>query len=179
MTSSADLPRSAATSSGRLSVAQPRDRRVRDVDRVRRAERLGHDVADAGHLEDGPRRAAGDHAGARRGGLQQHAARAGDADDGVDDRGARERDVEERLARLLDALLHREPGLLGLAVAEPDAAVAVADHHERGEREAPAALDDLRHAVDLDGPVLELLLGHQNATPRSRIASASAATRPW
>ena len=75
---------------------------------------------------------------------------------GVDDGRAGERHVEEVLARLFDALLHRESGLLGLAVAEADAAVAVTDDHQGGERETTSTLDDLGHAVDLDGPLFEL-----------------------
>ena len=60
----------------------------------------------------------------------------------------------------------------------------VADHDERGEREPPAALDHLGDAVDLDDALLELtcLLNvhcHQNRSPPSRAASASALTRPW
>src|ERR1019366_2081295 len=53
------------------------------------------------------------------------------AEDRVDDRRAREGHVEEVLARLFNALLHRETGFLGLAVPETDAALAVTDHHER------------------------------------------------
>ena len=63
-------------------------------------------------------------------------------------------DAEEVLASLLGALLDGEGHLLGLAVAEADAAGAVADHHERGEREATTALDDLGDAVDVDDPRL-------------------------
>ena len=45
-----------------------------------------------------------------------------------------------------------------LALPRPDAhvALAVADHDQRGEAEAPAALDDLGDAVDVDDAVLEL-----------------------
>ena len=45
---------------------------VHDVDRVRRAERLRQDVLDPGALDDGAHRAAGDDAGPRRRGLEQH-----------------------------------------------------------------------------------------------------------
>jgi hypothetical protein len=92
--------------------------------------------------------------------------------------------VEQVLASLLGALLDRQGHLLGLAVAEADAAGAVADHHERGEREPTAALDDLGHAVDVDDARLAQLQVvvvrcHQNSSPASRAASASAAMRPW
>ena len=43
-----------------------------------------------------------------------------------------------------------------LPVADADAVDLVADDDERGEREPPAALDDLGDAVDLDDPLLEL-----------------------
>ena len=73
-------------------------------------------------------------------------------DDRVDDGRAGQGHLEQVLPGLLGALLDGEGHLLGLAVAEADAAVAVADHHEGGEREPPAALDDLGHPVDVDDP---------------------------
>ena len=105
-------------------------------------------------------------------------------DDRVGDGAAGQRHGEEVLAGLLGALLDGEGHLLGLAVAEADPAGAVADHHERGEREPAAALDDLGDAVDVDDPrVAELgvvvVRGHQNSSPPLRAASARAATRPW
>ena len=90
------------------------------------------------------------------------------------------RDVEHVLAGFFDPFLDREPGLLGLAVAEPDAAVAVAHDHEGGEREAAAALYDLGDPVDPDRPLFELTVQHrQSSSPSFRAASARAATRPW
>ena len=68
----------------------------------------------------------------------------------------RQRHAEHVLLRVLDALLDGDGHFLGLAHAHADAAVAVADDHERGEREAAAALDDLGHAVDVDDALLEL-----------------------
>jgi hypothetical protein len=65
-------------------------------------------------------------------------------------------DAEEILLRALDALLDRQRDLIGLSVADPHDLAFVADHDERGEREAPAALDDLGHAVDLDHALLEV-----------------------
>jgi hypothetical protein len=94
------------------------------------------------------------------------------------------RDGEEVLLRVLDGLRDRKRHLTRLAVADADAVDLVSDHHERGEREAPAALNDLRDAVDLDDALLELArLGvfdcAQNSSPPSRAPSASALTRPW
>src|SRR5690606_13782570 len=55
--------------------------------------------------------------------------------------------------RLLDALGDRGGHLLGLAVTDPDRAVAIPDHHEGGEAEATAALDDLGDPVDGHDPL--------------------------
>src|SRR5207245_8998161 len=82
---------------------------------------------------------------------------------GVGDGRARQGDLEEVLLGLLYALLHGQARLFGLAVAEADPAVGVPDHHQRGEREAPAALHHLGHPVDLDGALLELRLSHFRA----------------
>jgi hypothetical protein len=58
------------------------------------------------------------------------------------------RDLEELLLGLLDTLGDRRGHLLGLAVADADGAVAVADDDQGGEAEATATLDDLGDAVD-------------------------------
>ena len=69
----------------------------------------------------------------------------------------------------------------------------VTDHHERSERETTTALDDLGDSVDVDDAGLAEAFAtiarvvafvtsvesHQNFSPPSRAASASAATRPW
>ena len=99
------------------------------------------------------------------------------------------RDGEEVLLRVVDGLRDRERNLARLPVADADAIDLVADHHERGERKPPAALDDLGDAVDLDDALLELtrFLARehltfdtgQNFSPPSRAPSASALTRPW
>src|SRR5262249_34596410 len=57
-----------------------------------------------------------------------------------------------RFGRLADRLRH----LARLAMAEPDPALLVADHDQRGKAEALAALDDFRHAIDMDELVDEL-----------------------
>ena len=59
----------------------------------------------------------------------------------------------------------------------------VANHNQGREREAPASLDDLGHAVDLDHALLELagllvIDCHQKLSPPWRAPSASAFTRP-
>src|SRR6185312_7538183 len=58
------------------------------------------------------------------------------------------------LGRLADRLRH----LARLARAVADAALAIADHDERGEAEAPSALHDLGDAVDADELLDELAL---------------------
>ena len=68
-----------------------------------------------------------------------------------------ERDLEHVLARLVVALADRLRHLVGLAEADADVTRLVADDDERGEAEAPAALDDLGDAVDVDHALLELL----------------------
>jgi hypothetical protein len=56
----------------------------------------------------------------------------------------------EVAARLLHRLLHGDRDFLRLALAHADAAVAVADDGQRGERHDASALHDLRDAVDAD-----------------------------
>ena len=63
---------------------------------------------------------------------------------------------EEVLLRVLDGLRDRQRDLARLAVPDADPVDLVADDDERREREPPAALDDLRNAVDLDDPLLQL-----------------------
>ena len=154
MISSAGRPRSRAISSGRCSSAQAVDGGLGHVDVVGRAQRLAEHVVDAGLFEDGAGRATGDDTGTGSGGLEQHATGAAHTDHGVDDRAAGQRHGEEVLASLLGALLDGEGHLLRLAVAQADAAVAVTDHHERGEGEATATLDHLGDTVDVDDPRL-------------------------
>ncbi len=68
-------------------------------------------------------------------------------------------DAEEILLGALDALLDRERNLVGLAVADADDVTFIADDDEGREGEAPAALDDLGDAVDLDDALLEIQAG--------------------
>src|SRR5581483_3580902 len=176
---------------GAAQRAEAVDGRLRHVDRVRRAEALREDVADAGELEHGTDTAAGDDAGALARRAQQHARRVVRPDDLVRDRRTMLRDREEVLLRVLDGLRDRERHFARLAVADADAVDLVANDDERCEREAAAALDDLGDAVDLDDALLQLarllalasqnltLDAAQNSSPPSRAPSASAFTRPW
>ena len=112
-----------------------------------------------GELEHRAHAAAGDHAGTGRGRLEQHAPGAEDAGRLVGDRAAVLGHAEEVLLGALDALLDRQRHLVGLAVADADDVAFVADDDQRREREAPAALDDLGDAVDLDDALLEVQAG--------------------
>jgi len=89
-------------------------------------------------------------------GLEENARGGVYAGDLVGDGGAVHRHLEEVAASALHALLDRYRHLVRLAVTHPDLRLLVADHDQRGEREAPAALDHLRHAVDLDHALLKV-----------------------
>src|SRR5262249_23442732 len=116
-----------------------------------------------------------------------------------------EGNVEHALLGLLDALADRLWHLLRLAEPESHPPGAVADDHEGAEAEAPAALHDLRHTVDVHDLLFQLgaavvddpplaagshlrhvlraslvnLSGEpQNWRPPSRAPSATARTRP-
>src|SRR5215203_498743 len=152
------------------------------VHRVGRSKALGEDVSHTAELEDGADAAAGDDAGSLARRAQEYPRGAEPAQDLVRDRLAVLRDREEVLLRVLDGLRDRQRDFTGLPVADADPVDLVADHDQRGEREAPAALDDLGDAVDLDDTLLELaglFVVAQNWSPPSRAASASAFTRPW
>ena len=114
---------------------------------------------DAGQLEHGTHAAAGDDAGAGCGGLEEDAAGAEAPGRLVGDRRAVLGHAEEGLLGRLDALLNGERHLVRLAVADADNVLLIAHDHQRGEREAPTALDHLGNAVDLDDALLEVQAG--------------------
>src|SRR5436309_6622547 len=157
------------------------------VVRVGGAEALGEDVTYAGALEHGSHGPAGDDAGSGRGRLEQHAPGAVVTDDLVRDGRARERDLDHAAAGGFDGLANRLAHLVRLAGGHPDASLSVAHGDERVEAEAPAALHDLRDAVDgndvLDEPVALALslariapLPAAPPTPASPAPSASSST---
>ena len=80
--------------------------------------------------------------------LDQHAAGAESAENFVRDRGARQRDGVHVLLRIFNSLADRFADFAGLAHAEADLALAVADDHERGELHNAAALDGLADAIE-------------------------------
>src|SRR5690242_15747400 len=120
------------------------------VVRVGGAEALGEDVAHASALEHGAHRAAGNHAGPGRGGLQEDTPGAVMPDDLMRDGRAGERDLDQAAAGGFDRLAHRLAHLVRLAGGDPDSSLPVAHRDQRVEAEPPATLHHLRDAVDGD-----------------------------
>src|SRR4029077_10697045 len=140
--------------------------RAHHVVRVRSAERLRHHVLHAQRFEYRAHRAAGDDAGAGRGGAQIDAAGAVAAGHVMVQRAPfAQRHAGEpalgRLGRLADRLRH----LARLAVAETDPAFLVADDDQGGKAEAAAALDHLGDAIDVDELVDEFAVALVAAAP--------------
>src|SRR5207237_5748559 len=145
--------------------------------------RLRKDVADPGRFDDGADGTAGDDARALRRRAQHHARRAEVGDDLMRDGPIDERNEHHVLLRVLAPLVDGARDLVGLAQTRADVTAAVADDHDRGEREAPTALHDLRHSVYLHDPLGQLQAvrvdsWHQNLNPALRAASPSALTLP-
>jgi len=67
-----------------------------------------------------------------------------------------ERNEHHVLLGILATFVDRARDLVGLAEARADVTAAVADHDDRGEREAPTAFHDLRHAIYLYDPLGQL-----------------------
>jgi hypothetical protein len=77
-------------------------------------------------------------------------------DDPVRDRLPVHGHANQALAGVLDRFLDRQRHLARLSVADPDHRALIADSDQGGEREAPAALDDLGDAIDLDHALLQV-----------------------
>ena len=87
--------------------------------------------------------------------------------------------LKKLLLGLLDTLGDRGRDLLGLAVADADHAVAVADDHQGGEAEATTTLDDLGDAVDRDDALdVGALVGTVSPRRLSRPPRRSPPARP-
>ena len=117
-TSSSGRPRRAATAPGREAF-EGRDRRVDDVDRVRRPERLAQDVVDTGALEDGANQGPGDDTRTRSGGAQHDDTCRGLALDGVRNGALDPRNFEERLLGFLHTLAMADGTSLALPYPTP------------------------------------------------------------
>src|SRR5437773_1072101 len=135
---------------GRAHRLQAVQRGAHHVVGVGRAEALGEHVGDAHHLEHGAHRPAGDDARALVGRLHQHTRGAPAPGHRVMQGAVLQLYLEKLAPRLLHRLLHGHRHLARLALTHADAAVAVADHGERGEAEYSAALHYLGDAVDRD-----------------------------
>src|SRR5436309_4418064 len=174
----------------RGQVLQRVDRRAHHVVGVGRAEALRENIAHARALENGPHRAACDHAGPRRGGFQEHASRAVVPHDLVRDRAACERHFHHAPARGFHGFAHRLAHFVGLAGRDADPSLSIADGDQRVEPEAPAPLDDLGDAVDRDHVLDETvafalaltavaaLTAASPAPPATATASAASPTSP-
>src|SRR5258705_4002414 len=170
---------------GHLDVAARRDRTRRilmlqrvegganHVVGVRRADRLRHHVLDAERLEHRAHRAARDDAGTRRRRAQVNPPRPVAAGDIVMQRAAfAQRNARQVALRRLGRLADRLGDFARLAVAESDPALLIADHDQRRKTEALAALDDLRHTIDVDELVDELAVAFFPAAPVAATAFA-------
>src|SRR5436190_3809286 len=160
----------------RRELHQPVDRREHHVVGIRGTQALGQDVRDARALHDGAHRTAGDHAGAPRRRLHQHATRAMLADDFVRDRAACERHLGHPATRAVHGLADRLRHFVRLTGREAHTALAVADGNERVEREATATLHDLRDAVDRHHVLDQLTAFAVTAAAAIATAIATAAT---
>ena len=136
---------------------------------------LGEDVAQADNLEDGADATAGDQAGTRGGRAKEDDATIAAADDFVGNGIAAHVDGAEGAMGALGALADGIGDLLGLAVADADAALAVTSDHEGGEVEATTTLGGLAATVDVHDL---LVVGRGGAIiPTGRARSAALATR--
>src|SRR5574341_688784 len=155
-------------------------RRPHHVVRVVRAQALGEDVAHARTLEHRAHRAARDHPGPRRGGLQQHAPRPVVAHDLMRDRAAGKRHRRHLAPGGFHRLAHRLADFVRLARGDADVPLPVAHGDERVEAEPPAALHHLGDAVDRDH-VLDVAVAFAAAAiaaPRALAAPAPRTTTP-
>src|ERR1700681_1613683 len=171
--------------SGHLDVAARRDRTRRilmlqriegganHVVGVRGTDRLRHHILDAERLEHRAHRTAGDDAGTRRRRAQVNPARAVTAGDIVMQCAAFAQRHARRVALCrFRRLADRFRDFARLAVAETDPALLIADHDQCRKAEALAALDDLRHTIDVDELVDKLAVALFPAAPVAATAFA-------
>src|SRR3984893_15910195 len=170
---------------GHLDVAARRDRARRilmlqrvegganHVVGVRRTDQLCHHVLDAERLEHRAHRTAGDDAGTGRCRAQIDPARAVTAGDIVMQRAAFAQGYARQVALgRLGGLADRHGTFTRLAVAESDPALLIADDAQRRKAEALAALDHLRHTIDVDELVDEFAVAFFPAAPVAATAFA-------
>ena len=163
-------PRIAATSDGRRSRRRPSTVALTRLCGLREPRHLVSTFCTPATSSTARTPRAGDHAGSGRGRLEQHFARAEVADRstcGIEPR-LRHRHLEHVLLRRLARLADGVRDFVGLAEADADAAVLVADRHDRVEREPPAALHHLGAAIHLDHALRNSRLGCASLRTRSR-----------
>ena len=129
-----------------------------NVLRVVGTQALGTDVLDAGSLNYCTNSAAGDNAGTGSSRLEQNAACTELADNLVRDGGALQRNLNEVLLGVLDALADSVRNLGSLTEAETNSTLAVAYNDQSCELEDSAALKALGNAVDRYNVLGELVL---------------------
>src|SRR5579862_6142158 len=150
--------------------------RANHVVGIRRTDRLRDHVLDTECLEHSAHRTAGDDAGTGRGSAQVNAACAVAAGDIVMQRAAfAQRHARQVTLCRVGGLADRLRDLARLAVAEPGPALLVTDDDQCRKAEALAALDHLRHTVDVDELVDELAVALL-AIPASFASAAFAFT---
>src|SRR6185437_9224584 len=140
--------------------------------------RLRDNVGNPKALEDRAHWAAGDDSRSGRSRADRHAPGAEMAEAVVVKRApVAKRHADHRLLGRSGRLANRLRNLARLAVTEACAALAVADDDERGKAEALAALHGLRHAVDVDELLDQLLAALVVAAASATIvATPTAAT---
>src|SRR5216684_1567 len=140
---------------------------------VRRSDRLRHHVLNAKGLEHRAHRTAGDDAGTRRCSAQVNPPRAVTAGDIVMQRTAfAQCDAGQVAFRRLGCLADGFGNFARLAVAESDPALLIADDDQGRKAEALAALDHLRHTIDVNELVDELAVALFPAAPVAATAFA-------
>src|SRR5581483_9339945 len=109
--------------------------------------------------------AASDHAGAGRRGLDQHLRRTEAREHRMRDGAVAHRHRDQVLACDGRTLADRVRHFVRLAHTRAHTPLAVTHHDDGGKAEAPAALHNLRHAVDEDDLLGELALAFPAAVP--------------
>src|SRR5712691_4014375 len=135
------------------------ERGLDHVVRIGGAEGLGQNVLNSSRLENCAHRPTGDHARTIRGRFEKDSSRSVMTDRRVRNRRAAHGDGDHVLLGDLDPLLDRCRNFLGLPRSKADVSLTVADDHQGAESEVLSALDDLRHAVDVDDLVDHSALG--------------------
>src|ERR1700723_1721293 len=124
--------------------------------RIRRAQPLGQDIADARKFDHRTHTAGRDNAGAFGGGPQHYPSSAETSDDFMRNSTVLNRHAHQAFLGAIDALANRLGHFVGLAEAESHQAVMIARNYQRAEAEAATALDDFRDAVDMHDLLFDL-----------------------